>query len=471
MSRILLINPDYYHDIFSKSKVRAAISRGTPPLGLLCVASPLLSAGHEVKVLNLNLLHNPNMYLYMELNEFNPDFVGITSTTPLIKKAYQLATTIKKHNNEIIIVAGGPHPSALPEDVLHESEIDCVVVGEGDFVLKMIVEKGLSPFVPNIYYKQDGAIIKSTVQGYVTEDLDTLPYPAYELLEVDKYFQPGISSRRQPVGYLETSRGCYAKCTYCNKNIHGYKVRQKSPMRVVDEMERMLRIGFQEIHLIDDIFTANKRRVYTICEEILRRKLGFPWYPRGGLRVNGVNLELLKMMKKAGCYRIPFGIESGSQRIIDVINKKTTLEQAERAVKSAKEAGLETECYFMIGLPTETEEDIQKSIDFAIKLDPDYVKFAITIPLPGTVMFDEMLANGQLKTRDWGKYTFSTSPKELYGHDVLSGDVIDRYLDISYRKFYFRPGYILRMIYKTVLNGTIFEHAKALFKTRWWERD
>ncbi len=467
MSRILLINPDYYHDIFSKSKVRAAISRGTSPLGLLCVAPPLLSAGHEVKVLNLNLLHNPDRYLCTELNEFNPDFVGITSTTPLIKKAYKLAATIKKHNNEIIIVAGGPHPSALPEDVLHESEIDCVVVGEGDFALKMIVEKGLSPSVPNIYYKRDGTIIKSTVQGYATEDLDTLPYPAYELLEVEKYSQPGISSRSQPVGYLETSRGCYAKCTYCNKNIHGYKVRQKSPMRVVNEMERMLKLGFREIHIVDDVFTANMKRAYAICEVILKKGLRFPWYPRGGIRVDNVNLELLKIMKKAGCYRVPFGIESGSQRVLDIIKKKITLEQAEEAVRLAKKAGLETECYFMLGLPTETEENLQESIDFAIRLNPDYAKFAICVPLPGTPLFEEMSANGQIKTRDWDKYNFSIPPKELYEHDTLSWNVLDRYYTISHRKFYFRFKYIIKMLYKSIVNGTIFGHINAFLKTQW----
>lgn len=467
MSKILLINPDYYNHIFSNSRVRAAISRGTTQLGLACIAAPLAESGHEVKVLDLNLSDDPELELRKEIIRFNPEFAAITSTTPLIKKTYRIADSIKKINNKVFIIAGGPHPSALPEDVLNESRIDCVVQGEGDFTLKMIVEEGPSGSVPNIFYRENGAIVGSSAGKVPIDDLDALPFPAYELFDIKSYSQPGISSRKKPLGYLETSRGCYAKCIFCNKNIHGYKIRGKSPLRVVDEMERMLKLGFREIHIIDDIFTANMNRAHKVCEEILKRGLKFPWYPRGGIRVDRVNKDLLKIMKRAGCYRIPFGIESGSQRVIDHIDKRITLEEAEKAVREAKDAGLETECYFMLGNPTETEEDIKKTIDFAVKLDPDYAKFAISIPLPGTVMFDRMLENGQIKTMDWDKYNFSISPMELYFHDTLPWDVIDRYERLSYRKFYFRPGYILRMIYKTVLNGTVPGHVKAFIQTRW----
>jgi anaerobic magnesium-protoporphyrin IX monomethyl ester cyclase len=467
MPGIILVNPDYYEDIFSKSKVRSAISRGTMHLGLACIGAALLSKGNSVHILDLNLADDPEGFLRDNIARLKPQFVGITATTPLIMKAYKIAQMAKEIDEGIVVVAGGPHTSALPEDVLKESRIDCVVSGEGDFILNAIVENGLSEDIPNIYYKANGKIVRSKVQGYYTNDLDDLPYPAYELLDIKKYSQPFISSRKAPLGYMETSRGCYARCVFCNKNIHGLKVRMKSSLRVVDEMERMLKLGFQEVHIIDDIFTSDMARAYNICEEILRRGLKFPWYPRGGIRVEKVNLALLKIMKKAGCYRIPFGIESGSQRIIDRINKKITIDRAIEAVSLAKKAGLETECYFMIGHQTETEEDIKKPIDLAIKLNPDYVKFALTIPLPGTVMFDEMLANGQIKTKDWSKYNFSTSPKELYEHDILSWRTIERYSDISVRKFYFRPKYILRMLYKTVSNGTFFAHLKAFLKTRW----
>lgn len=467
MSKVLLINPDYYDDVFAQAKVRAAISRGIMPLGLLCVAAPLLQDKHDVRLLNLNLQYQQDDYLHKVIAEFAPDIVGITSTTPLIKKAYALADIVKRHNPSTLVVAGGPHPSALPEEVLRESRIDCVVVGEGEYAINRILADGLSTSIPNLYFKRDGQIVKSDSLGCTTLTLDVLPYPAYDLLDVGKYRQPGISSRRNPVAYMETSRGCYGRCIYCNKNIHGFKVRQKSAGRVVDEMERILKLGFREIQIIDDIFTANKKRAHTICEAILARGLKFPWYPRGGLRVDTVDVELLKIMKKAGCYRVPFGIESGSQRILEVIDKKITLEQAEKAVRAAKDAGLETECYFMIGLPTETEDDIKKSIDFAIRLNPDYCKFALTIPLPGTPMFDQMEQKGQIKTKEWEKFVFSTNPAELYTHDTLPSATMDRYLELSHRKFYWRLSYVVKAILRTIRNGTFVEHVKATFKTRW----
>ncbi len=467
MVDVILINPSYYKDIFGGSKAKSAISRSTISLGLACIAAPLIEQGLRVKLIDLNLTEHPDDYLKQTISECRPRVVGITSTTPLIKNIYDLAHIIKGINKEILIVAGGPHPSALPEEVLKESKVDCVVKGEGDFLFTMLVKRGISEDIPNITYKEGQEIISSFVQEDFIKDLDALPFPAYDLFDIKRYSQPLISSRRTPVGYLETSRGCYGRCIFCNKNIHGFKMRMKSPLRVVDEMERMLEIGFGELQIIDDIFTADMKRAYTICEEILRRRLKFPWYPRGGIRVDRVNEGLLKIMKRAGCYRIPFGIESGSQRIIDLIDKKITLEQAQEAVKLAKKVGLETECYFMLGLPTEKEEDIKKSIDFSIKLDPDYAKFAITMPLPGTKMFDEMESRKQIKTKDWNRYNFSSSPKDIYDHDTLSWKTIERYYDISHRKFYFRLNYVFKMMAKTFINGTLFAHIKAFLKTRW----
>jgi anaerobic magnesium-protoporphyrin IX monomethyl ester cyclase len=208
-------------------------------------------------------------------------------------------------------------------------------------------------------------------------------------------------------------------------------------------------------------------RAHAICEEIMRRGLKFPWYPRGGIRVDRVNEGLLKIMKRAGCYRIPFGVESGSQRILDSVGKNISLEQAKKAVALARKAGIETECYFMLGLPGENEDDLKKTIAFSIALDPDYAKFAITIPLPGTKMFDSMSTRGQIKTRDWDKYNFSFAPKEIYEHDSLSWETIDKYYGISHRAFYFRLGYLARMFFKTLANGTMLGHLKGFFRTKW----
>lgn len=467
MAKVLLINPAYYEDIFASSNVRAAISPGTPPHGLATLAAPLRDAGHEVRILDLNVSDSPSSELEDALRGFSPDYAGITSTTPLIKKALSIAAKIKSFAPSALVAAGGPHPSALPEETLSAGDIDCVVRGEGDYALPRIIAEGLHTGIPNLYYKAGGRTEISPVQGHLTSDLDTLPFPAYDLLRAEKYRQPRLSARLSPLAYMETSRGCYARCVYCNKNICGFKLRMKTPSRVVDEMEHLLGLGFREIHIIDDIFTADMDRAEAVCEEIMRRGLEFPWYPRGGIRVDRVRPKLLAAMKRAGCYRIPFGVESGSQRVLDVIQKRITLEQAEAAVRMAREASLETECYFMLGLPTETEEDMRRTIEFAVRIDPDFAKFAITIPLPGTPMFETMSAEGRIRTREWEKFNFSTPPRELYDHDILSGEKIDSYRAAAYRRFYFRPGYAARTLLRVLREGTFLYHLKAFFQTRW----
>ena len=465
--KILLINSDYFEEVYGNSKQRGALSRGIPILGLACIAAPLVKAGNDVTILDLNLYDNPKQILTGKLKELKPDVIGLTATTAVVHKIVDIAKTVREMLPGVTIVAGGPHPTAVPEDLLKNSDIDIVVSGEGDRIFKCIVESQNLKEIPNIYYKDNGQVAHSNILNDGIKDLDALEFPAYFLYDIPKYIMPKIFARKSPLAAMETSRGCYSHCVYCNKNIHGYKLRQKSPGRVVDEMEYLLKLGFNEIHIIDDVFTADMKRAYDICEEILRRGLRFPWYPRGGIRVDRVNKELLAIMKRAGCYRIPFGIESGSQRVIDVVKKRITLEQAENAVRFAKEAGLEVECYFMIALPTETKEDILKSINFAKKLDPDYVKFAITLPFPGTEMFDEMMKSNRIKSFCWSDYKFAAA-RNVYEHDNLSWKEINHLYDKCHRDFYLRPTYIMKSIYRSIKNGQFIVHLEAFFKTRWF---
>lgn len=465
--KVLLINSDYLEDVYRKSKQRAVLSRGIPILGLACIAAPLVKTGYNITILDLNLYDNPKEILTMRLKELKPDVIGLTATTAVVHKIVDIAKTAKDILPAVIIVAGGPHPTAVPEDLLKNSHIDIVVLGEGDKIFQSIVESENVKDIPNIYYKDNGAIVHSNILNDGIKDLDSLEFPAYFLYDIHKYTMSKILARKSPLASMETSRGCYSHCVYCNKNIHGYRLRQKTPGRVVDEMEYLLKLGFNEIHIIDDVFTADMKRAYEICEEILRRRLKFPWYPRGGIRVDRVNRDLLGIMKRAGCYRIPFGIESGSQRVIDAIKKNITLEQSENAVKISKEAGLEVECYFMIGLPTETEEDILRSISFAKKLDPDYVKFAITLPLPGTEMFDEMVKTNRIKSFRWSDYNFAT-PRNVYEHDNLRWEQIEYYYAKCHRDFYLRPTYIMKSIYRSIKNGQFIAYLEAFSKTRWF---
>lgn len=465
--KILLINPDYFTDVYGESKQRAVLPRGIPVLGLACIAAPLVKAGYSVSILDLNFYDNPKEVLVARLKELKPEVIGLSATTAVAHKIIDIAGVAKRVLPEVTVIAGGPHPTAVPEELLKNSRIDVVVLGEGDRAFQGLIESSDIKCIPNIYYKDNGKIEHSEILNAGIEDLDSLEFPAYFLYDINKYTASKIFARRSPLAFMETSRGCYSHCVYCNKNIHGYKLRQKSPKRVVDEMEYLLGLGFNEIHIIDDVFTADMKRAYQVCEEILRRKIKFPWYPRGGIRVDRVNKELLAIMKRAGCYRIPFGIESGSQRVIDAIKKNITLQQAENAVRLCKEAGLEVECYFMIALPTETEQDILSSIEFAKKIDPDYVKFAVTLPFPGTEMFDEMVKGNRIKSFRWQDYNFS-KPRNVYEHDKLTWEQIEYFYSKCHRDFYLRPAYILKSLYRSIKNGQFRAHLEAFLKTRWF---
>ncbi|MDT8287035.1 MAG: radical SAM protein, partial [Elusimicrobiales bacterium] len=352
-------------------------------------------------------------------------------------------------------------------ETLAGSAADFGVIGEGERALLQLVG-GEPPEKIAGLVRRDAAsgTVRQTPPVFI-DDLGSLPYPALDLYDISRYRYPHVTCRRNPVASMETSRGCFGRCVYCNKNIFGHKFRFKTPARVVDEMEHILGLGFREIHIVDDGFTTDLKRAAAICEEILRRGLSFPWYVRGGVRVDRVTPELLRLMKRAGCYRIPYGIESGDQGILNRARKGITVEQVRDAVRWARRAGMIIDGYFMIGLPGETEETIGKTLALAKELPLDYAKFALTVPLPGTVLFEEMYGKGQIKTRDWPRYNFASSPCELYSHDTLSWEELNRHYERLHREFFLRPGYIFRTALRALSEGTFLAHCRAFLGTRW----
>lgn len=465
MKKILLINPPYYEDIFITSKVQPAVTRGIIVLGLSAIAAPLRENGHSVKILDLNIELHPQEKLKTELLNYKPDFIGITFTTPLFDTIVRFTKQIKLLLPKTIVVLGGPHATALPIETLKNTGSDYVVIGEGDYTfLSLVKEVELSKINGIAYRDKNGDILLNPKTNFI-QNLDSLPYPALDLYEIKKYKYPRITSRQNPVGSIETSRGCFAHCVFCNKNIFGYKFRYKNPKRVVDEMEYVLSLGFKEIHIVDDGFTTIIERSEEICNEIIKRKMKFPWYVRGGVRVDRVTLKLLGMMKRAGCYRIPFGIESGDKEVLHNIKKGITLTQSVNAVNWAKKVGMIVDGYFMLGLPGDTKDSIARTIEFACKLNIDFAKFAISVPLPGTELYNELVNSGKLKTNDWNKFNFSTPMKDVYEHN-LDWDFIENQYNAAYKKFYFRPKYIWKKLIEGLIRGELLGYIEAFLKMK-----
>lgn len=458
--KVLLINPSQSR-IYERTKIKGG-SPYSPPLNLAVLAGGLLKNKHQVRILDGNIFPGRNK-LYSVLREFDPEFVGLTFTTALFEEAKEVARTLKSVNPNTVLISGGAHTTALPFETLRELPIDIGVIGEGDFTLPAVIEGKKSA---GIVYKSGDEIIKTEQAGYI-ENLDELPFPAWELFDISRYKTTPLLTRTNPTGWIETSRGCPYNCSYCTKDIFGPKFRKKSAERVIDEISYMLKIGFRELHIADDNFTMDVERAKRICEKILRKGLKFPWATVTGIRIDRVDKELLNLMHKAGCYRVYFGIESGNQEILDNIGKKVTLEKIESVVRDSKKAGLEVFGFFMLALPGETEGSMRDTVKFAKSLPLDMAKVSITIPLPNTPFFNKLEKANAIKTREWGKYNFYFPARLIYQHPNLEWEIVEKYFNRFYREFYLRPGFITRYVRENIFRKDIFEIIKIFLTTRW----
>jgi radical SAM superfamily enzyme YgiQ (UPF0313 family) len=461
-NKILLVNPPF-EKIFEKTPLKG-IAPAIPPLGLACIGGSLLENGHEVKLFDFNI-YGTREFTEI-LRNFAPDVVGITFVTPLIIEAKKISTLVKTINKETIVIGGGPHCCSFPESSMKEASLDIGVIGEGDFVINELVSgKNLSQ-IKGIAYKKGVEIIVNERDTFI-KDLDRLPFPAFSLYEKEKYKLPQAIARKNPVTWVETSRGCVFGCTYCNKTSFGKTFRAKSPERVVEEFARVKKMGFREIHIIDDGFTTNMKRAKKICDLLIQSEVNIGWSTVVGIRVDRVDYELLVKMQQAGCYRVYYGIESGNQEILNNIKKQITLEQVRRAVDSAKKAKLEVAGFFMFGLPGDTVETMKDTIRFAKSLDLDFVKASIAIPLPATEMFNELDAQGLIKTYDWEKFKFYSTPSTIYDHQNVSWPTIEKYYSKFYRELYLSPRFIFKRIKSSIVNKTFIDDFKIFMQMKW----
>lgn len=472
MKKILLVKLSdrvFYKD----AKVKAAVPH-FPSLALATLAGSVRDRGHTVKIFEYNVFKDFNdaeKAFERMLYSFNPDVVGVGFTTPLFDEMKRVATKIKHFDKDISIICGGPHVSAFPEETIKTSPIDVCVIGEGDFIFADVVDRiGVSSLseIHSIAFRDGGEVKLTPKDKGFLQDLDKLPFPAWDLFNLSEYHMTRNMCRKNPVGWIETSRGCLYGCVYCNKNIFGQNFRAKSAERTVDEMQYMLNCGFKEIQIAEDMFTTDPVRVEKICALIKERGLVFPWATTTGIRVDSVTPDMLKSMKIAGCYRVYYGLESGSQDVLNKIRKGATVQNAHNAVTWAKDAGLEVFGFFMIGLDGETEKSMQETINFATSLDLDFAKMSIMSPLPGTPIYNDYKKKGYLKNVDWNKFNYYVPPEELYTHPNLSWDMIHKYYKLFYRRFYFRPSFIVKRVLKSVQTGAIVDDVRGFVQNSWF---
>ncbi len=464
MARVLLVNPPSAIDVYSNSKIRVAIT-SAPFITLGSLGGAVLLDGHETKIADLMIEARPLDAYRDILTKWKPDYIGITFTTPLVTESIALAATARELCPESVVIAGGVHASTLPEEVLRDTGFDVVVIGEGENTLREICRGDSLEDIRGIAYMEEGRL-KQTPPRELIADLDELPMPAWQLYDLKYYRSPRIASRKNPVGYMETNRGCNHHCTYCSQNIFGHSVREKSPGRVVDEMFRMLELGFNDIHIKDNNFTANIDRAKEVCRLLIQRDFPAPWALPTGVNVHDVDAEFFGLAKESGCYQVAFGIESASSEVLGKVGKRQDIELMRRAVNMAHEAGIETVGFFMIGLPGDTEETLRETLRFACSIPLTYLKASMTLPFPSSALFRQIEREGRIKSRNWDIYNFHCTT-EVWEHENLSWETIRKYYGLFHRKFYFRPSYIWKRFWRDIRTGYLFDDIKAVLSNNW----
>jgi len=424
----------------------------------------LKERGFSVSVLDLGIEKQPKELLIKALEDLRPKHVGITSTTPLFFEAAEISKTARNVlGSEVKIIYGGPHASALPEESLKLSEVDIAVVGEGELPLVEVVEGKNLEDIGGIYFKK-GKEIFGNPQCRFVEGLDSLPLPDLELYDINRYYCSKLVSKGTPVIHMETSRGCPYNCKFCNKNIFGRLFRTKSPERVIDEMKYYVKCGVGEFRIIDDQFATDLDRAKKICKLMIEENIGVPWNLANGVRVDRVDQEFLDLAKRAGCYQVGIGFESGDQDSLNSIDKMITLENSATCMEMVRKSGLESVGFFMLGLPADTEESMKRTIKFATKMMPTFAKSTITIPFPGTRLFAEYEEEGRIKSHDWSKYNIH-KVADIYEHPNLSQKTLRKYYNLFYRSFYFNPRFLKMRIVKSVRDRTFWRDVYYGFKT------
>ncbi|OGL44069.1 MAG: hypothetical protein A2W05_03340 [Candidatus Schekmanbacteria bacterium RBG_16_38_10] len=439
--KIILIDPPFYRFIGYYNRYF--------PLGLAYLAVVLRENGHDVLIYDADCNVNPSKMDFTRLEDsypfylkslkdnnhpiwqemkktirnFKPDIIGISVWTTFAASAFKIASICKEYDRNIPVVMGGPHITIKYDEVMNICpDVDFLIRGEGEGPIVELVKalnkhKEGNPFtnpdtlsIKGISYRKDGKAVHNP-SGEFIKDIDTIPFPTRDLLlNKDSYTS-------EDMGLLMTSRGCPYNCSYCATSIWERKTRYRSVDNVIDEIRFVMdKYGTRQFTFKDDSFTVNKKRVLELCDRLIKEKIKVNW--DCNTRVNLVDEELLKKMKKAGCNSIKVGIETGSERILKLMNKNITLEQCRRAAKLFRKVGIHWTGYFMMGLPSETKEEIYQTLKFMKELNPDYASLSVYEPFPGTELFNIGIERGLVQKDRTIEDFYKISPKYYYVKDM-----------------------------------------------------
>ena len=390
--KISLIYP-YFHPTNDNSIFRF------PPLGLGYLAAALKKCGFQVDLVDCTFLTFSEAV--DRVKRAKPEIIGFYSMFSMKKTTLELARTMKRESGGdcCLFVVGGPLPSWSPESFL--DSFDVVAVGEGEetmIELAACVSKGIGfSGVRGLVYRDGENTVRTDDRGFI-RNLNSLAFPLRELFDNEAYKRYYLDRFGYSTSSMITSRGCPFSCDFCSRPIFGSDVRTRSIGNIVDEVEEIQALGYDRVWFADDCFTIDRKHLLGVCDEIVRRKVDIAWECLS--RVDTMDGEVAKGMKRAGCLRVFFGIESGNDSVLSLMNKRITSSQAERAVFVAKNAGLQVGAFFIVGYPGETNKTVLDTVRFASGLPLDYLSFTLPYPIPGTPLY-ERVKDKDVFIEDW----------------------------------------------------------------------
>lgn len=430
--KIVLIRPYYDSFIFS------------PSLSLGYLASVIKENGCEAKIVDALRDNLDNEMVLEFLKKEQPDLVGITSISAFYHESVNLAKLIK--NNGFKTFLGGVHPTFLPYSTLNDSNADFVVCGEGEIAVKELIKQNLNPEgIQGIYTISD---LSSDEEKFLfakqVEDLDEIPMPDWEQLRPDLLPKAphGAFAKGFPIGTIMTSRGCPYNCIFCaSPAFYGRKVRFRSVDKILDEAQYLKdRFNIKEIQIVDDNLALRKEFLLEFCQKYIDRKIGLPWSCPNGLRADKLDDEICKSLKKAGCYYVAVGVESGDEKMLMSINKSETLEEIERGINCLKRAKIVVQGNFIIGHHCETRESLKNTLNFIDKLALDRLNLEILELLPGSELWKNL--SGKFTPN----FTTSSSKVPTIKNPEFSKEELSTILEKASKKFYSKPVRLLKLL-------------------------
>ncbi|GAB4355210.1 MAG: radical SAM protein [Candidatus Abyssubacteria bacterium] len=439
-NRIALIDPPL--SLHRRYSLLSGAGQLTPPIGLLYLASNCREKGFDVRLFDANALGLSPDLLVRQVAEARPRFVGLSANTLSISSAAYVVDQLKRLTPEIFTIVGGAHISSCPEETMERyRSFDAGVIGEGEETLVELmaaIRDGTDlGQVKGIIFRDDGALSKTQPRQYI-KNLDDLPMPAWDLLPpLSCYKLSSTRLSRPPTASIITSRGCPGQCTFCDRSVFGQKWRGHGTEYVLDMIrENIRRQNIRSLVINDDTFVVDHKRLISICEGMIRDKLNLTW--SCSARIDEMNLEVLRLMKRAGCFQIAYGLESGSDRILEAMRKRVSTGRMRQAIQDTKKAGIRSKGYFIIGYPGETFETVMETIHFALSVPLDDAQFTFLTPFPGTEVYRTAREKGNF-TDDWDKMSMWEA---VFVPNGFTADDMKRLRSTAFRRFYFRPGII-----------------------------